>query len=357
MNLYVYFIIKKFFISFIFIYIVVACLAFVLNLITELEFFKDIDINNHLPVYLSLLDTPIMVFETFPFLFFISTQLFFNNLLENNELNIFKYSGLKNFSIIKIISITTLILSLIIITLYYNFSSNLKNLYLSLKKDYTDDGKYLAVITKNGLWIRDIVDENKIIVNAEKIELNYIINSNISIFDKNFDVLKNIRSSKIDISKKKWILYDSIMLEANSESFESKLNLQTNYDYNIIQNLFSNLSSLSLKELLILRENYNQLGFSLIEIDIHLLKICLYPFYLIIMVVLSASIMLNSKRFKYFTVKFSLGLFISVTVYYLNNFFLTLGKTEQINLFISILSPIIILGLLTFFMLRNINEK
>ena len=42
-----------------------------------------------------------------------------------------------------------------IITLFYNFSSNFKNIYLKLKSPYTDDGKYLAVVTKNGLWIRD----------------------------------------------------------------------------------------------------------------------------------------------------------------------------------------------------------
>ena len=50
-------------------------------------------------------------------------------------------------------------MGIIIITLFYNFSSNLKNFYLDLKSNYTDDDKYLAVITKNGLWIKDIVDE------------------------------------------------------------------------------------------------------------------------------------------------------------------------------------------------------
>ena len=53
-----------------------------------------------------------------------------------------------------------MIYRLIIISLFYNLSSNLKNFYLDLKSDYTDDDKYLAVITKNGLWIKDIYDEN-----------------------------------------------------------------------------------------------------------------------------------------------------------------------------------------------------
>ena len=60
----------------------------------------------------------------------------------------------------------SLVLGLIIITLFYNFSSNLKNLYLELKNNYISDDKYLAVITKNGLWIKDSVKENIYIINV-----------------------------------------------------------------------------------------------------------------------------------------------------------------------------------------------
>ena len=101
-----------------------------------------------------------MVFEIFPFIFLISTQLFFIKLFSNNEIQIFKYSGLKNSKIISIITLVTLLISLFIISIFYNTSSTLKNFYLELKSDYTKDGKYLAVINKNGLWIRDKI-ENK----------------------------------------------------------------------------------------------------------------------------------------------------------------------------------------------------
>ena len=44
-----------------------------------------------------------------------------------------------------IISLFSLFLGIVIITLYYSFSSNLKNFYLELKSNYTSDNKYLAV--------------------------------------------------------------------------------------------------------------------------------------------------------------------------------------------------------------------
>ena len=52
------------------------------------------------------------------------------------------------------------LIGLAIITIYYNFSSSLKYSYLNLKNSYAKDNKYLAVITKNGLWIKDKIDRN-----------------------------------------------------------------------------------------------------------------------------------------------------------------------------------------------------
>ena len=109
----------------------------------------------------------------FPFIFLISTQLFFINLFNNNEIQIFKYSGLKNSKILGIISSLTFVLSIIIIIIFYNLSSNLKSYYLDLKTKYTLDGKYLAVITNNGLWIRDMIDDKINIINASKIDKNF----------------------------------------------------------------------------------------------------------------------------------------------------------------------------------------
>ena len=84
----------------------------------------------------------------FPFIFLLATQLFFIKLFENKEIEILKYSGLKNSKIIFFLSIISLICGLFVSFVFYNFSSNLKNIYLEIKSNYTNDGKYLAVITK-----------------------------------------------------------------------------------------------------------------------------------------------------------------------------------------------------------------
>ena len=105
-------------------------LVFILNLLSELEFFKDIEIGINFTLLLSLLNSPSMIFEMFPFIFLLTTQFFFIKLFNNNELEVFKYSGLKNSNILWVLSLLSLSMSIIIIIVFYNFSANFKNFYL-----------------------------------------------------------------------------------------------------------------------------------------------------------------------------------------------------------------------------------
>ena len=55
--------------------------------------------------------------------------------------------------------------------IFYSASAKLNFLYLDIKNKYSDDNKYLAVVTKNGLWIKDEIkeeglDEPKFLINT-----------------------------------------------------------------------------------------------------------------------------------------------------------------------------------------------
>ena len=357
MNTYTKFLIRTFLLSFLNVFFIFFCLIYVLNLLTELEFFKQTDVRTYFPLYLSLINTPMFVFEMFPFIFLISTQFFFNTLFTDYEMNIFKYSGLRNTKIFYILAITTFFVGLIIISLFYNLSSNLKNLYLGLKSNYTEDKKYLAVITNNGLWIKDIYNENILMINASSFDDNELINTYISEFDKNFEIIRNIKSKKINITNKEWIIKDAEIYVQNNKEIVKILKLKTNFDYKLIQNLFSNVSSLSFMELIEMRKNYKRLNYSLTEIDLQLLKLISFPFYFILMFIFSGIIMMNTKAFKNKSLKIIIGLFLSVIIYYVNNFFYVLGTSEKINVLNSVFIPLTILTIINFFLMRNINAK
>ena len=297
------------------------------------------------------------VFEMFPFIFLISTQVFFNNLFNNNEMNILKYSGLKNSKIFSILSITTFLLGILIVFIFYNFSSNLKYFYLGLKSNYTTNDQYLAVITKNGLWIKDTNDNKTLMINAAKIDKNELQNAFISEFNSNYEIIRNIKSNKIDITKKEWVIKNAEIFIENNKIDEEKLYIKTNYDYEIIQNLFSNMSSLSVFELLEMRTNYKKLNYSLTEVDLQLIKLISYPIFFVLMVVFSGIIMMNTKSFKSKNLKITIGFFFSVIIYYINNFFYVLGNTEKISILTAITLPLLVFALIYLILLKNLNVK
>ena len=137
-----------------------------------------------------------------------------------------------------------------------------------MKNNYTSDNKYLAVITNNGLWIKDNVDANINIINASKIDDRFLINASITEFDNEFNVINHIESEKIDISKKNWILNNASIYKGNEKILKENIRFYSNFDYERIQSLFSNLSSLSVIELFELRKNYILLNLSTTEINL-----------------------------------------------------------------------------------------
>ena len=332
-------------------------IIFILNILEQVEFFKDTKLNFFYLVFLSFLNTPSILFEILPFIFLLTTQLFFIYLIDKNELEIFKYNGLDNLKIIKILSIYSLILGIFFIVFFYNISSVLKNSFLLIKNSYTNDDKYLAVITENGLWIKDEINEKINIINAKKVDDEFLLDVSITQFDKNFEILRVIKSNKVNISSKNWIINKAKILEDNKTNYLKSLTFTSNFDLKKINSLFSNLYSLTIIDLINLKKSYKSLNYSVIDLDSHLYKVITYPILLVLITVFSAIIMLNIgyRKNTFFTITY--GIFLSVIIYYINYFLNILGTNGKIPLFISIFLPLIILSIINFTSIIKLNDK
>ena len=357
MKTYTNFLIHHFNISFLKVFTIFFMIIFILNILEQVEFFKSENLNFFYIVFLSFLNTPSTIFQILPFIFLLSTQLFFIYLIDKNELEIFKYNGLDNLKIIKILSIYSFFLGIFFIIFFYNISSVLKNSFLLIKNSYTNDDKYLAVITENGLWIKDEIDNNINIINANKVKNEFLLDVSITQFNKSFEILRIIKSEKVDISSNNWIIIKSKVLKDNKENLIDQLTFTSNFDLKKINSLFSNLYSLSLIELIKLKENYKSLNYSVIDLNSHLYKIVTYPLYLFLITIFSAIIMLNIGYRKNTLFTITYGVFLSVIIYYINYFLNILGTNEKIPLFLSIFLPLIILSIINFTSIIKLNEK
>ena len=357
MKTYLKFLISLFNKCFFKVFTIFFIIILILNIFEQIEFFKDENLNLLYLVFLSFLNTPSIIFEILPFIFLLTAQLFFVQLIENNELEIFKYNGLDNIKIIKILGIYSFILGLIFIIIFYNISSVLKNSFLLIKNSYTNDDKYLAVITENGLWIKDQINNNINIINANKVDNEFLVNVSITQFNKDFKILRIIKSDKVDISSYEWTVIKPKILENDETSFQDQIKLMSNFDLKKINSLFSNLYSLSIIDLINLKKSYKSLNYSVVDLNSHLYKIIIYPVYLSLITIFAAIIMLNIGYGKntFFTITY--GIFLSVIIYYINYFFNILGTNEKIPLFLSIILPLIILSIINFTSIIKLNEK
>ena len=357
MKTYTKFLINLFNVSFVKVLIIFFTIILITNILEQIEFFKNINISFWYLIFLSFLNTPSILFEILPFIFLLSTQIFFIYLIDKNELEIFKYTGLNNIKIIKILGIYSFIIGIIFVIFFYNVSSILKNSYLLIKNSYSDDDKYLAVITQNGLWIKDEIDSNINIINANKVDNQFLLDVSITSFDKNFEILEIIRSKKIDITTNEWKVFEPNIISDNSQTTLPEIKLLSNFNLKKINSLFSNLSSLTLLDLISLRTSYVSLNYSVVDIDSHLYKIVSYPIYLTLITILSAVIMFNIGYQKNSFFKITMGIFISVIIYYISYFFNILGTNEKIPLILSIFLPLIILSIINFISIIKLNEK
>ena len=357
MKTYIKFLLNLFNICFFKVFTIFFIIILITNVLEQIDFFKNLDLNFFYLIFLSFLNTPSIVFEILPFIFLLGTQVFFIQLIDKNELEIFKYTGLNNIKIVKIIGIYSFVLGIVFVVFFYNISSILKNSYLLIKNSYTNDDKYLAVITENGLWIKDEINNNINIINANAVNDQFLLDVSITKFNKDFEIIEIINSKKIDITTNRWKIFKPTILANNKQTEIDELILQSNFNLKKINGLFSNLSSLTLIDLVNLRKSYVSLNYSVIDIDSHLYKVISYPLYLTLITIFSAVIMYSIGYQKNTFYKITLGILLSVVIYYINHFLNILGANEKIPLFLSIFLPLIILSIINFISIIKLNEK
>ena len=337
---------------------VFASLTFILNILEEIKFFKDMEIGLYYPFLFTILNLPSVLFEIFPFIILITTQMFFIHLYTRDEVIIFKNYGVKNIDIIKLLSFLTFLFGLFLVFGFHTISSNLKHNYLGFKNNFTEDNKYLAVINESGLWIKDEINDQINIVNAEGIENNLLINVSISQLNKNYELKKTIYADRINIEKNIWLLEKAKIFEIGGGKYEEDLvELNSNFNLEKINNLFSNLSSLNLLELKTHYDDYKSLGYSTLDIEIQINKLFSLPIYLLLMILVGSILMLNVKHNRSKVFHIIIGILLSVIIYYINYFFNVMGSNERVPVLISVWFPFLIIGLLSITGLLKINEK
>lgn len=340
--------------------IVFLFLSFFLNIFEEIKYFENKENNLYYPILLTILNIPSIVFEILPFIFLLGVMFFFINLYEREEIELLRSNGINNFKITKIISFISLVLGLILIVIYYSFSANLKSLYLNIKYQYSNTSDHLAVVNEDGLWIKELSkDKSKIyIINATTYKIDILENVKITELDGNYKLINTIVSDIADIKNKEWRL-KNVKIYSEERKTENLLSYRytSSFDGKIISNLYSNLNSLNIFQLIKLEENYKSIGYSATEVKLHLNKIYSIPLYLTLTTIIGSLIMfkMNFIKSKFFLIV--IGVLVSVVFYYINYFSILFGKNETLPVEVAVWLPQILIILLCSLGLTRLNEN
>ena len=216
-NIYQKYLAIKFLKKLIYISIIFTSLIFILNTLEEISFLKYSDKNFLFPYFLSFLNTPITLFEIFPFIFLLTAQFLIYEIYKNNELDLLKQNSLSNLKIIKLLFFTALIIGIFNVTIFYNFSSFLKFHHTNIKNGISKDNKYLAMVLETGIWIKDEINNKKIIINSDGIKDDFLLDATINEFDKEFNLIRTIQAKRVNIKNNRWLLYEPVINRNNTE--------------------------------------------------------------------------------------------------------------------------------------------
>ena len=333
----------------------------ILNLFEEIEFFKNLNVGLLQPFILTAMIIPSILLKLLPFVIFISSMWFMLKIRNNKDLLTLKIFGCSNLKIFFILALTSFLLGWVILFFLNPITSTLSKYYEETKSNYSRDIDHLVTFNKNGLWIKENLDQGTRIISATKPENENLIDVTIVHLDKNFNLIEKIISKRVNIQNKEWILNDVKILTLVNDMFEEEktdiLKINSIYDYEKINRLFKNFDTMSFLDLTF---NYGKLinnGYSKIFLDQSLHSLLSLPFFLMVMTGLASILTMNalkkSNNFKFIIV----GLISTVLIFYFKDFSIALGQTDRIPLILSIWAPIIVLSLFILIGVLQINEK
>ena len=171
----------------------------------------------------------------------------FFRLRNSTDLPTLKVFGYSNFKIFFIIALMSFIFGWIILFAFNPITSTMMKYYEQTKSKYSKDIDHLVSINKNGLWIKENINDGYRIISADETRNNI---KNVTIFnlDENNNLTSKIYSKEADISENKWILRDVVINKFENGISERNLNensILSKYNYDKITSLFKNFDTMS----------------------------------------------------------------------------------------------------------------
>ena len=342
------------------VFLIFICLGIIMNLFEEIEFFKDLDTGIGLPFVLTLMFIPNLIIKLLPFIVFIAAMWYIISIKSNTDFIALKVFGYSNLKIILILSLTAFFFGVLILFAVNPVTSAMIKYYEKTKAQYSKDIDHLVSINKNGVWIKEITENNFLITTAKKLEGKYLYDVTIYKLDEENNFIERIESEKVDISKNEWSLEKAAIYSFIEGKKDYKLDIiliKSNYNLDKLNSLYKNLDTISFFALLTEYKSLSEKGYSEKILNEKLNSFISLPIFLFLMVVLAAIFAVGNVSRSQNLYYILISIITCVVVYYFKDLSIALGQTNRISLTLSIWMPIIAISLFCSIGIIQVNEK
>ena len=278
---------------------VMLSIILLINLLDEFNFFKSKkDLKFIFFLIFTVLKIPNVLINLFPFIVLFAGIVFYLKIYNHNEVISLRVMGYSNIQIILIPALTSFVIGYVIVFLIVPFSSSMLRYYEDLRSEYNET-KNLVFVNETGIWILDKNEKEKNIIRIEKINKDFSVVSQITIYnyDASNNFIRRIDATEGTIKDKNWLLNKvniiSINKKNNKDNYLNNYNYTSNVNISELKNVYKNTETTSLldinKEMLILEDK----GYSTIDLRIRYQKLISFPIYLLAMSILSGLMIIN----------------------------------------------------------------
>jgi lipopolysaccharide export system permease protein len=342
---------------------VMLSIILLINLLDEFNFFKSKkDLKFIFFLIFTVLKIPNVLINLFPFIVLFAGIVFYLKIYNHNEVISLRVMGYSNIQIILIPALTSFVIGYVIVFLIVPFSSSMLRYYEDLRSEYNET-KNLVFVNETGIWILDKNEKEKNIIRIEKINKDFSVVSQITIYnyDASNNFIRRIDAKEGTIKDKNWLLNKvniiSINKKNNKDNYLNNYNYTSNVNISELKNVYKNTETTSLldinKEMLILEDK----GYSTIDLRIRYQKLISFPIYLLAMSILSGLMIINLGKTSNYLKYGSYGVIISIIIYFLNDLSITIAKSGIISVDFSVWIPIFLIILINLVGITQVNAK
>ena len=285
---------------------------------------------------------PSMIESFLQFIILLSTVLTMTKIATKSELTVLYANGYSSWKILKIYAIFIFFVGLLVIFIFNFLFSNLTKKSVLIENSYTKkDDKYF-VTARNGVWFKQINNENEIIIKASKIYVNELTFEDLILIfvDEQNNYIKRYNAEEAVLSDKYFILKNVKIYEKNSKiKYKDKVLLETaisqNFMRKLIQNRYEDIDLIPLFNLPSLIKEFSALGLDAHKFIVRQHSLLLTPFLYVLMVCVAILFSNNNHRNTNYFITFFKTICYGVGFFILQSTLFELGASNKINFIVS----------------------